>query len=175
MAYLNPAAGAKRETRTVAGAPTTGTDEVQTLTIGGTPTSGTFTLVYSGQTTAAITWSNVNATLIAAIDAALEALVNIGTGGVTTAVGTMTAGIGTATITFTGTNAKKNADLITVGTNSLVGTSPTLAVATTTPGVNASGRGAPVGAQMTDTTSGILYINTGTSSVPVWTKVGLQS
>ena len=175
MSYLKPDAGARRETRTNAGAPTAGTDEVQTLTIGGTPTGGTFTLVYSGQTTAPITWSNVNATLIAAIDAALEALVNIGTGGVTTAVGTMTAGIGTATITFTGTNAKKNVDLITVGTNSLTGSAPTVAVATTTPGVNASGRGAPIGGQLTDTTSGILYINTGTASVPVWTKVGTQT
>jgi len=175
MAYLKPDAGARRETRTTAGAPTAGTDEVQTLTIGGTPTGGTFTLVYDGQTTAPITWSNVNATLIAAIDAALEALVNIGTGGVTTAVGTMTAGIGTATITFTGANAKKNVALITVGTNSLTGTAPTLAVATTTPGVNASGRGAPVGAQLTDTTGGIAYINTGTGSVPTWTKVGTQT
>lgn len=175
MAYLKPDAGARRETRTTAGAPTVGTDEVQTLTIGGTPTSGTFTLVYSGQTTAPITWSNVNATLVAAIDAALEALSNIGTGGVLTAIGTATAGIGTFTITFTGANAKKNVDLITVGTNSLVGTSPTLAVATTTPGVNASSRGAPIGAQLTDTTGGIAYINTGTASVPTWTKVGTQT
>src|SRR3954463_10288848 len=91
------------------GAPVAGTDEVQTITIGGTPTAGTFTLTYDGFTTAAITWSNVNATLIAAIDAALEALPNIGSGGVVTAVGTMTAGIGTTTVTFSGANMAKRA------------------------------------------------------------------
>src|SRR3954466_12066804 len=85
-----------------AGAPVAGTDEVQTITFGGTPTGGTFTLTYDGFTTAAITWVAVNATLIAAIDAALEALPNIGTGGVVTAVGTMRGVIGTATVTFSG-------------------------------------------------------------------------
>ena len=76
-----------------AGAPVAGTDEVQTITIGGTPTAGTFTLTFEGFTTAAITWSNVNATLIAAIDSALELLPNVGSSGVVMAVGTMTAGI----------------------------------------------------------------------------------
>ena len=103
-----------------AGAPVGGTDEIQTITIGGTPTAGTFTLTFEGATTAAITWSAVNATLVAAIDAALEALGTIGTGGVTTAVGTMTAGIGTITVTFTGNQAKKAVALMT-STSSLTG------------------------------------------------------
>ena len=85
-----------------AGVPSAGTSEVQTLTIGGTPTGGTFTLTYDGQTTAAISWSATNNTLRDNVDTALEALTNIGTGGVTTAVGTMTSGVGTLTITFAG-------------------------------------------------------------------------
>lgn len=158
-----------------AGAPTAGTDEVQTLTIGGTPTSGTFKLAYDGFTTAAITWSATNATLVANIDAALEALPNIGTGGVTTAVGTMTAGIGTITLTFAGELAKKAVNLITVADNSLVGTAPTVAVAETTPGVDVTYRGAGKGCLLLDTTNGKAYINTGTPPVSIWTVVGTQT
>lgn len=169
----NPVPGTFRA-GTTAGAPTAGTDEVQTLTIGGTPTGGTFQLRFDGHTTAAITWSATNVTLIANIDAALEALPNIGTGGITTAVGVMTAGIGTATMTFVGVNAKKAQALMTVADNSLTGTTPTLAVAETTPGVDASGTGAAKGALLTDVTNGVLYINTGTGSTPVWTVVGTQ-
>lgn len=174
MAYLNPGAGAAREGRTVDGAPVAGTDEVQTITIGGTPTGGTFKLAYKGQTTAPIDWSATNATLIANIDAALEALSTIGAGNVTTAVGTMTAGIGTATVTFVGALAKLAVPLITVFSNDLTGTAPTVAVAETTPGVSATHRGAPVGAELVDTTNGKAYINTGTASVPTWTVIGAQ-
>jgi hypothetical protein len=160
---------------TSAGAPSAGTTEVQTLTIGGTPTSGTFKLAFDGFTTSAITWSATNNTLVANIDAALEALPNIGTGNVTTAVGTMTAGIGTITLTFAADLATKSVPTITVANNSLAGTSPTVAVAETTPGVDATARGAPKGAVLTDTTNGILYINTGTAFSPTWTKVGTQT
>src|SRR5690349_13030962 len=93
--------------QTYAGTPSAGTDEVQTITVGGTPTGGTFTLTFQNRTTAAITWSATNNTLRDNVDAALEALPNIGTGGVTTAVGTMTAGIGTLTVTFAGNLTKK--------------------------------------------------------------------
>lgn len=158
-----------------AGTPGAGTSEVQTLTIGGTPTGGTFKLAFDGQTTDPITWSSTNNTLRDNVDAALEALTNIGTGGVTTAVGTMTAGIGTLTITFAGDLTKKAVNTITVADNSLTGTSPTLAVAETTPGVDADFRGAKKGALVTDTTNGILYINTGTALAPTWTKVGTQT
>lgn len=160
---------------TSTGAPTNGTDEVQTLTLGGTPTGGTFKLAFDGWITAAIAWSATNATLIANIDAALEALPNIGTGGVVTAVGTMTAGIGTATITFALGLAKRAVNTITVANNSLTGTSPTLAVAETTPGVDASGLGAGVGALLVRD-NGVLYINTAAADAsPVWTVVGTQS
>jgi hypothetical protein len=164
-----------RDGYTSAGAPSAGTSEVQTLTIGGTPTGGTFKLAFEGFTTAAITWSATNATLVANIDAALEALPNIGTGGVTTAVGTMTAGIGTITLTFAGNLAVKAVSTVTVANNSLTGTAPTLAVVETTPGVNPTGQGAAIGATLTDTTNGLLYINTGTALAPTWTKVGTQT
>jgi hypothetical protein len=102
MGYLDPAAGAARERYSSAGAPSAGTNEVQTITIGGTPDGGTFKLAFGGFRTAAIPWSATNNTLRDNVDAALEALPSIGTGGVATAVGTMTAGIGTLTVTFSG-------------------------------------------------------------------------
>lgn len=172
MPVIEGAMGAPQQ---YAGAPVAGTDEVQTITIGGTPTGGTFRLTFEGFTTGDIAWSATNATLVANIDAALEALDNIGTGGVVTAVATMTAGIGTATVTFSGARvAKRAVATMTVANNSLTGTNPTVAVAETTPGVGNTGRGAPVGALLTDTTNGILYINTGTAAAPTWTKVGTQ-
>ncbi len=174
MAYLNPRAGARREGRgvlTTAGAPAAGTDEIQTLTIGGTPTSGTFKLKYRNRTTAAITWSATNATLVANIDAALEALPNIGASNVTTAVGTMTAGIGTITITFVAALGKQAVPTITVANNSLVGTDPTVAVAETTPGVDASFKGAAIGELLVRADTGILHTNVGTAAAPTWTVV----
>lgn len=158
----------------VTGAPTNGTSEVQTITIGGTPTGGTFTLAYEGFTTAAITWSATNATLVANIDAALEALPSIGTGGVTTAVGTAVAGIGTITVTFAGNLANKAVPTITVVNNSMTGTTPTIAVAETTPGVAPSGYGAAPGALMVRD-NGTVYVNTGTQAAPTWTVVGTQT
>lgn len=152
-----------------AGVPGAGTSEVQTLTIGGTPTGGTFTLAFRGDTTAPITWSATNATLVANIDAALEALSTIGTGGVTTAVGTAVAGIGTITITFAGNLVNRAVPTITVAANAMTGTSPTVAVAETTPGVDAAGLGAAPGALMIDVTNKTLYQNTGTALSPVWT------
>ncbi|MCB1078027.1 MAG: autotransporter-associated beta strand repeat-containing protein, partial [Verrucomicrobiae bacterium] len=58
--------------------------EIQRFTLGGTPTdaSTTFTLTFSGQTTAAITWSATAATTASNIQSALEALGNIGAGNV---------------------------------------------------------------------------------------------
>lgn len=179
MTYLNPRAGLARESTygplTNAGAPTAGTDEVQTITFGGTPTGGTFKLKFGSFVTAAISWSATNNTLRDNVDAALEALPNVGAGNVTVAVGTMTAGVGTLTMTFAGTLAKRAVALITVASNNLTGTAPTVAVTETTPGVNATHRGAPKGAKLVDTDNGIDYINTGTTSAPTWTKTGTQT
>lgn len=157
-----------------AGAPVAGTDEVQRMTIGGTPTGGTFALSYDGYTTAAITWSSTNSTLFANIDAALEALPNID--GVTVADASMTSGIGTLDITFSGANvAKKAQPLITVASNDLTGSSPTVAIAEQTAGVDATHRNAAAGALLIDTTNKELYINTGTQGAPTWTVAGTQS
>lgn len=159
-----------------AGAPGAGTDEVQTLTIGGTPTSGTFTLSFQGAVTAPITWSSTNNTLVANIDAALGALRTVGgAANVTTAVGTMTAGIGTITITFVAALGKLAVPTIVVVSNDLEGTDPTVEVAETTPGVTATHRGVAKGTLVTDTTNGKLYINSGTAVAPTWTVVGSQS
>ena len=113
-----------------AGAPSAGTDEVQTLTIGGTPTGGTFKLALEGFTSAAITWSATNATLLSNINTALRAMTNLGASEITAAAGTLTAGIGTITLTFGGNRGKQLIpSLFTVADNSLTGTAPTLAVA----------------------------------------------
>jgi hypothetical protein len=151
-----------------AGAPVAGTDEVVTLTFGGTITAGAvFRLTFDGITTGDITWSSTNATLVGNIDAALEALGVVGAGNVTTAVGTMTAGIGTITVTFAAGLGKKNVPVVGV-INTLVGTNPTLAATVSTPGVDATGRGAPKGSLLLDTDNANLYINSGTSTAPVW-------
>jgi hypothetical protein len=154
------------------GTPANGTNAIQTLTFGGTGAAGdTFKLTLGSQTTAAIAWSATNATLIANIDAALEALGGIGTGGVTTAAGTMTAGIGTITVTFTGVNAAGVVPTMTV--SALVTTaSLTVACATTTPGVAASLRGASTGVVLNNTAAGVLYSQQGTTPpATTWTKV----
>lgn len=155
-------------------APVAGTNAIQTITIGGTPTAGTFTLNFAGRNSAAITWSATNATLVANIDAALEALGTVGTGAVTTAVGTMTAGIGTITVTFTGNNVGKKVVPTMTWVSSLTGTSPTLAVATTTPGVAADGRISPKGQLCIAIDTGFLYSNTGTPPNPTWVKVSSE-
>jgi hypothetical protein len=155
-----------------AGTPSAGTTEVQTLTIDAS--GGTFKLAHEGFTTAAISWSATNNTLRDNVDAALEALPSIGTGGITTAVGTMTSGVGTLTLTFAAHLATKAVPLISVADNSLDGTA-TLSIAETTPGVDATFRGLGKGGLVVDTTNGLLYINTGTGYSPTWTKVGTQS
>lgn len=164
---------------TSAGAPVAGTNAVQTITIGGTPEAGdTFTLTLDGWKTAAIAWSAVNATLVANIDAALEALPNIGTGGVVTAVGTATAGVGTFTVTFSGAQvARRVVSAMTGAITNADGDASvgTIGVAITTPGVAATGLGSGPGSQLVDTTNGVAYINTGTAAAPTWTKIGTQT
>lgn len=158
----------------VAGAPVAAVDNVQTVTIGGTPTGGTFNLSFRGMTTQEITWSSTNATLLTNIENALEALVNID--GVTLAAGTLTAGIGTLTVTFDGSEVGGQPHpVMTADATNLTGTSPTVGVAETTAGVEQTGVGAPVGAKLTDTTNGVAYINTGTPAAPTWTVIGAQT
>ena len=155
-----------------AGAPVNGTNEVQTLTIGGTPSGGTFKLAFEGFITSAITWSSTNNTLISNINTALRALPSLGTTPeITAAAGSLSSGVGTVTLTFGGNRGKQAiGSLISVADNSLTGTSPTLAVAETTPGVDATGRGAAKGTRLLDTTNGISYLNAGTAVTPSWVQ-----
>ena len=92
---------------------TTATDEVQVITLTGGATGGTFTLTYSGQTTSAIAYNASAAT----VDAALEALSNIGAGDV---VVTGSAG-GPWTVTFATALAATNVAEMTAGGASLTG------------------------------------------------------
>ena len=157
---------------TNAGAPSAGTNEVQTLTIGGTPTGGTWTQTLDGITTAAITWSSTNATLLADLNAKLDA--KWGASSIVATAGTLTAGIGTILLTFSGNSYARRAVNTMTATNSLTGTSPTLAIVETTPGVNATARDARLGALLTDTTNAKLYIATA-ANPPTWTVVGTQT
>jgi hypothetical protein len=156
-----------------AGVPSGGTSEVQTLTIGGTPTGGTFTLTYDGFTTGAITWSATNATLLANILAALEALPNISVGDVALAATTLTAGIGALTITFGGNLIKLAVPTISA-TSSLTGTLPTVAVVETTPGVTGTHRGIAKGGLVIDTANAELYQNLGVPPNVAYVKVADQ-
>lgn len=152
-----------------AGVPANGTSEIDTLTIQTSTSAGTFTItVAGGRTTAPITWSATDATLIADIDAKLEALSVIGTGGVVVAAGTGSSGIGTYTITMAGKNARQDFALLSIGTNSLTGgAAPTLT--TTTAGVAATWKDAYIGALVEDSTNGELYQNISTTAgSPNW-------
>jgi hypothetical protein len=106
-----------------------GTNEKQRITITGSPTGGTFTITYSGQTTSAITY-NANAF---AIQTALQALSNVGSGNVTVTGGPLP---GTqATVEFVGTLATTNVALMTSTSSLTGGTSPAISIITTQTGV----------------------------------------
>lgn len=106
------------------------TNEVQTVSITGTPTGGTFTLTFRGETSAAI---NHNATA-AAVQAALEALQQIGPGNVACGGGPLP-GSG-VTVTFKGSLGGLDVPLMTTAHTLTGGTTPTSAVAATTPGAD---------------------------------------
>lgn len=104
-------------------------NEVQTVTITGAPTGGTFTLTYGGNTTGTIAY-NAAAT---AVQTSLQALASIGPNNVT-----VTGGPGPATpyvVTFTGALAGNNVAQMTATGSFTGGTTPAVAVTTTTAGV----------------------------------------
>jgi hypothetical protein len=119
------------------------TDEVQTVTVANA-TGGTFTLTFSGQTTAAIAYNASAAT----VKTALEALSNIGVGDV------LVSKVGTVyTISFAGALADTNVAQLTADDSSLTGEedgdAPSVTVATT----GAGGTGYdPVGIVVDDST-----------------------
>jgi len=153
-----------------AGAPGAGTDEIQTLTGTGTISGGTFRLFYEGCWSADIAYNAAAAT----VATALNLVPTIGSGGVAGGGGALP---GTpVTLTFSGANlAKRVHSILVVDGTKLTGAGATLTPTRSTPGVRADGIGAPKGAELTDTTNGILYINTGTAAAPTWTKVGTQT
>jgi|GEM_PF-513509 len=105
------------------------TNEVQTISVTGSPTGGTFTLTYSGQTTAGIAYNASAAT----VQSALEALSNLAVGDVVCAGGALPTTA--VTVTFQGALANTNVALLTADSTGLTGgTSPTVSIAGTTPG-----------------------------------------
>ena len=160
----------------VAGAPVSGTNCVQTATFGGTITGGTFSLTLEGLTTGAITHTGAamtGAAMATAMNAALDA--KFGAGQIVASAGTFAAGAGTMLLTFSGSNAAKRAWSAMTASSALTGTAPTIAVAITTPGVEATGRNAPKGALVVDVTNAFMYQNSGTVGNPTWQKVGAQT
>lgn len=108
-----------------------GTNEVQTVTVTGEPGGGTFTLTFAGQTTSAIAY---NATA-AAVEDALEALSNVDEGDVS--VSGSAGGPYTLTFAEQGQYGGQNVAQLTASGASLTGgTSPDVAVATTTGGAS---------------------------------------
>ena len=101
-------------------------NEIQRVALGGTTaTSGTFTLTYSGQTTAPIAYNATAAT----VRTALQALSNIGTGQIAVSGGP---GPGTPwNVTFQGTLANKNVPQMTVNGALLLPVGATATVTTT--------------------------------------------
>lgn len=105
-----------------------GTNEQQTVTINGSPTGGTFKLSFEGAVTSAIAFGAV----ASAVQTALQALATIGAGGATVAG----SGGGPFTVTFAGALAAQNiAQLVADGSALTGGTSPSVAIATSVPGV----------------------------------------
>jgi phage tail sheath gpL-like len=152
-----------------AGAVSAGTAAVQTLAFTGTVvTTGTIILSVEGLQTAPITVNATAATLVAAIDAALEALPNVGVGGVVTAATTYTAGAGNITCTFT---PNRPVATMLVENNSMAGApAPTLTITTTTTGARPVPFAPGVSAQYFNTATGAVPAsNTGTAAAPVWT------
>lgn len=155
----------------LAGAPSNGTSEVQTLTLSAFGAC-TLTLGFKGASTSIVlAGTEDNTALPAAIVAALVGLRTIGAGGVTaTSSGTTDRAVA---ITFAAALGKLDVDLITA---SVANGATVAAVATTTPGVTATARGqALTGQLLVDSTTGKWYSNTGTATAPTWTVVGSQS
>lgn len=123
------------------------TNEVQSVTITGTPTGGTFTLTWSGQTTAAIPYNATAAQVLAA----LQALSNIGDNDVAVTGGP---GPGSAfAVTFKGVLGGTDVAAMTASAAGLTGgTSPNVTIGTTT-----AGGANPAANDGTEKFAGLLY------------------
>jgi hypothetical protein len=112
-----------------------GVNEVQRVSITGTPTGGSFTLTFNGQTTASIAYNAA----AAAVQSALEALSNVDPGDIVASGGPLPGAF--VTLTFGGKYAGQDVAQLTATGSFTGGTTPAVAVTTTTPGVTA---GAPL-------------------------------
>ena len=92
-----------------------GGNEVHTLSITGAPTGGSFTLTYSGHTTAAIAWNATAAT----VQARIAALTGMGVGNVSCFGGPLPAS--PVTIQFIGTTLGNTHIALPTFANSLTG------------------------------------------------------
>lgn len=101
-------------------------NDVQTIKISGAVTGGALTLTYRGAS-GNVAWSSNNTTLIGNIQAALDGMTTIGAGNSAAAAGSLTAGIGTITVTFGGTLNTPNLPLMD-WSSSLTGTGATVRV-----------------------------------------------
>jgi hypothetical protein len=151
------------------GAPSNGTDEVQTITYGSASASGAFVLEFEGYRTTSLAW---NAAAVV-VEAALRALPSIGALGCSVTL----AGAPTNVyqVTFdAGNMLKRNVALISVYSSTVAEAGAalvTLTVAVGTPGVDATGIGSPKGKVLLRTDNGAQYYNTGTALAPVWTAL----
>ena len=107
-------------------------NEVQTISITGSPTGGTFTLTYNSDTTAAIPYDAT----AAAVEAALQALASIGTGGVSVIGGSLPNT--PLAVTFRGGLARTNVAQLTSTSSLTGGSNPAINHATTTNGAAAT-------------------------------------
>lgn len=154
-------------------APTDGVSEVQLLTPDSASDAGDFTLTYDGEETDPITFDAT----IEDIQAALEALSNIGAGNVVCSgddpeTPTQIGDGGVITVTFA--NALGGLDVSELTANSSLTLSAVpvdITPSTDTPGERGTYRGAQGGALLEDTADGVLYVNSGSAAVPVWTDM----
>jgi len=151
------------------GAPSNGTDEVQTITYGSASASGAFVLAFEGYRTTSLAW---NAAAVV-VEAALRALPSIGALGCSVTL----AGAPTNVyqVTFdAGNMLKRNVALLSVYSSTVAEAGAalvTLTVAVGTPGVDATGIGSAVGKVLLRTDNGAQYYNTGTALAPIWTPL----
>lgn len=157
------------------GPPQDGVSQQDTLNLDAT--SGTFSLKGGGFPTTPITWASNNVTLLASINAAIRALPTVGGTAITATAGTLTNGVGTVLLTMSGSLAVQALPgFFTVANNSLLGNAVcTIGSPSTTPGVDATARGAAKATLLVDTINGVLYQNQGTPPSTAWVKVGLES
>lgn len=110
------------------GASEGGVSEVQQLSFVDYLNGDTFNITLEGETTASIVFSDTEATLAASIQSALQALVNVGSGGVSV----VSTGTDQFSVTFTGQNASQ--DLAEMAPSTLSSAEGVVRVATLTQG-----------------------------------------